>query len=100
MTRCPTVRTRSCSRSSSSLLVPRRPAQRHLLYPATPTGYSRVIAEQQPDARGDYVDERGVLLTAAGRARMRAKLDELANRWTSEEREARCQAVLARILAA
>ncbi|MET7398552.1 hypothetical protein ABZS66_34200 [Dactylosporangium sp. NPDC005572] len=41
-----------------------------------------------------------MLLTAAGRARMRAKLDELANRWTSEEREARCQAVLARILAA
>lgn len=58
------------------------------------------MADQQPDTRGDYIDERGVLITAAGRARMRAKLDELENRWTPEEREQRRQALLARLNAA
>lgn len=58
------------------------------------------MADQQPDTRGDYLDERGVLVTAAGRKKMRAKLDELANRWTPEEREARRQALLARLNAA
>ncbi|MGI5247609.1 hypothetical protein [Dactylosporangium sp. CA-139066] len=55
------------------------------------------MADQQPDTRGDYLDERGVLITAAGRARMRAKLDELATRWTPEQREERRRALLARI---
>ncbi|MER7280470.1 hypothetical protein ABT369_39135 [Dactylosporangium sp. NPDC000244] len=58
------------------------------------------MADQQPDTRGDYVDERGVLITAAGRARMREKLEELANRWTPEQREERRQALLARITTA
>ncbi|GAA2644464.1 hypothetical protein GCM10010399_92950 [Dactylosporangium fulvum] len=58
------------------------------------------MADQQRDTRGDYVDERGVLITAAGRARMRAKLDELDARWTPEEREQRRKALLAQINAA
>lgn len=58
------------------------------------------MADQQPDTAGDVIDERGVLITAAGRAKMRAKLDELANRWTPEEREARRLALLERITAA
>ncbi len=55
------------------------------------------MADQQPDTRGDIVDERGVTITAAGRARMRAKMDEVRNRWTPEEREARRLALLARL---
>ncbi|MFD0579505.1 hypothetical protein [Dactylosporangium darangshiense] len=39
------------------------------------------MTDQQPDTRGDYLDERDVLITAAGRARMRERIDELANRW-------------------
>ncbi len=58
------------------------------------------MADQQPDTRGDTVDERGVTITAAGRARMRAKVDEVMTRWTPEEREQRRQAALARINAA
>ncbi|MFC5004101.1 hypothetical protein ACFPIJ_40540 [Dactylosporangium cerinum] len=58
------------------------------------------MAEQQSDQRGDYVDERGVLITAAGRKKMRAKMDEVMNRWTPEEREQRRLAALARINAA
>lgn len=55
---------------------------------------------EQPDTAGDVVDERGVLITAAGRARMRAKMDEVMNRWTPEEREERRRALLARLDAA
>lgn len=58
------------------------------------------MADQQPDTRGDYVDERGVLITAAGRDRVRAKLAELDAKWTPEEREQRRQALLERIAAA
>ena len=58
------------------------------------------MADQQPYTRGDYVDERGVTITAAGRARMRAKLDELAARWTPEQREERRLALLARLTSA
>jgi hypothetical protein len=50
--------------------------------------------------RGDYVDERGVLITAAGRERARAKLAELDARWTPEQREERRRALLARLTAA
>lgn len=55
------------------------------------------MAEQQRDTRGGVVDERGVLITAEGRARMREKMDEVANRWTPEEREERRAALGARI---
>ncbi|MEV0130981.1 hypothetical protein AB0H83_21265 [Dactylosporangium sp. NPDC050688] len=58
------------------------------------------MADQQPDTRGDVVDERGVLITAEGRARMRQKMDEIRNRWTPEQREERRQALLARLDAA
>ena len=58
------------------------------------------MADQQPDTRGDYLDERGVLITAAGRERARAKLAAADARWTPEEREQRRQALLARIQAA
>jgi hypothetical protein len=58
------------------------------------------MADQQRDTQGDVVDERGVLITAAGRKRMRAKMDEVMNRWTPEEREQRRLAALARITAA
>jgi hypothetical protein len=58
------------------------------------------MADQQPDTRGDYVDERGVLITAAGRARMRAKMDAVMNRWTPEQREERRKALLAQIMSA
>ncbi|GAB3829330.1 hypothetical protein ACFPIJ_32495 [Dactylosporangium cerinum] len=58
------------------------------------------MADQQPDTRGDYVDERGVTITAAGRERARAKLNELDARWTPEQREERRLAILARIQAA
>jgi len=55
------------------------------------------MSEQQPDTRGDVIDERGVLITAAGRRRMRAKMDEVMNRWTPEQREQRRLALLARL---
>lgn len=55
------------------------------------------MADQQRDTQGDVVDERGVLITAAGRAKMRARMDEVMNRWTPEEREQRRQALLARL---
>ncbi|GAA1550705.1 hypothetical protein GCM10009827_084210 [Dactylosporangium maewongense] len=55
------------------------------------------MAEQQSNQRGDYVDERGVLITAEGRRRMRAKLDELANRWTPAQRAERRAALGAQI---
>lgn len=55
---------------------------------------------EQPDTRVDTVDERGVLITAEGRRKMRAKLDELDQRWTPEEREARRREFLARLRAA
>jgi hypothetical protein len=58
------------------------------------------MADQQPDTRGDYLDERGVLITAEGRRRMRARIDEVMNRWTPEEREQRRLALLARLNAA
>ncbi|MGI5179520.1 hypothetical protein ACQEVZ_24635 [Dactylosporangium sp. CA-152071] len=52
---------------------------------------------QQGDQPGDYVDERGVTITAVGCARMRAKLDELNTRWTPEQRAERRAALGARI---
>lgn len=58
------------------------------------------MADQQPDTHGDYLDERGVLVTAAGRERVRVKLAELDARWTPEEREQRRRALLERITAA
>ena len=58
------------------------------------------MAEQQPDTRGDTVDERGVTITAAGRKKMRARMDEIMTRWTPEEREQRRRAALERIQAA
>jgi hypothetical protein len=58
------------------------------------------MAEQTSDTRGDYVDERGVLITGAGRERARAQLAELDARWTPEQREQRRLALLARITAA
>jgi hypothetical protein len=58
------------------------------------------MTEPHPDTRGDYVDERGVLVTAAGRERVRRQLAELDARWTPEEREQRRQALLDRIRAA
>jgi hypothetical protein len=60
----------------------------------------RNMADQQPDTRGDYVDERGVTITAAGRERARRQLAELDARWTPEERERRRQEFLARLDAA
>ena len=67
----------------------------------TPVGGTVVhMADQQPDTRGDTVDERGVTITAAGRRKMRARIDEVMNRWTPEQREERRRAALARINAA
>ncbi len=68
--------------------------------PSAARRYRGGMADQQPGTRGDYLDERGVLITADGRARMRAKMDEVRDRWTPEEREARRQALLARLTAA
>jgi hypothetical protein len=62
--------------------------------------YRRTMADQQPDTRGDYLDERGVTITAAGRDRARRQLAELDAKWTPEEREHRRQAFLARLDAA
>jgi hypothetical protein len=56
-----------------------------------------------PDAqpqRTDSVDERGVTITAEGRRRARAQLDELDARWTPEERAKARAEFLARIDAA
>jgi hypothetical protein len=56
-----------------------------------------------PDAERpttDTVDERGVVITAEGRRRARAQLDELDARWTPEERAKARAAFLARINAA
>ncbi|MEV6924194.1 hypothetical protein AB0M46_06735 [Dactylosporangium sp. NPDC051485] len=58
------------------------------------------MTEQTSDTRGDYVDERGVLITAAGRERARVQLAELDGKWTPEQREQRRLALLARITAA
>lgn len=56
-----------------------------------------------PDAErptADTVDERGVTITAEGRARARRQLDEANARWTPEQREQRRQDLLARLDAA
>jgi len=53
--------------------------------------------EPQTDHTGDYLDERGVLITAAGRARWRKKLDELDAYWTPERRAEAHAAFLARL---
>lgn len=67
----------------------------------TPIGGTVVrMSDQQPDTRGDVIDERGVLITAEGRRKMRARMDEVMNRWTPEEREERRRALLERIQAA
>lgn len=58
------------------------------------------MADQQPDTRSDTVDERGVTITAEGRKKMRARMDEVMNRWTPEQREERRKALLARLDAA
>ena len=57
------------------------------------------MAEQTSEKHGDYLDERGVLITAAGRERARAQLAELDSKWTPEQREQRRLALLARITA-
>ncbi len=51
------------------------------------------------DHRTDQVDERGVLITAEGRRRTRAKLDEADAHWTPERREQAHAEFLARLTA-
>jgi hypothetical protein len=67
----------------------------------TPSGrYSQRMADQQPDTRGDHVDERGVLITAAGRERARRQLAALDAKWTPERTEQARREFLARLDAA
>ncbi|GIJ63059.1 hypothetical protein [Virgisporangium aurantiacum] len=55
------------------------------------------VEPHSTDARGDRPDERGVVLTAAGREQARRQLDEAAARWTDEERRDRAASALDRL---
>ncbi len=56
--------------------------------------------DRQPDSRTDTVDERGVVITAAGRRKARAELDAADAYWTPERRRAAREAFRARLAAA
>lgn len=56
------------------------------------------MADQQRDTRGDYLDERGVLITAEGRARARQMLAELDAKSTPERRAAMRAQIRQRLL--
>jgi hypothetical protein len=68
---------------------------------ATNLGTVGCMAEETTHTRtGDFVDERGITITAQGRERARQQLADLDAHWTSQRRAAAHEALLARLYAA